>query len=168
MLIIFTIIILMILFPIPIKFKLKYADEKLDMYIYNIALISKIKASNKKDKVKDKRNSNLQNFKFILSSLNKNRFKPTLRFKLDLQYGLDDAACTAIFYGLISALFPSIIILLNHFFKIKKHSIYVIPDLDNFILKLELESIIFVNLAKIIYISYIRYKIHIINKKNKS
>jgi hypothetical protein len=158
----------MILIPIPIKFKLKYVDGNLAMHIYNIDLISKIKSSKKKDKLKDKRIPSLQNFKFLLSSLNRNKFKPTLRLKLNLQYGLDDAAYTAIFYGLISALSPSIIKILNCFFKIKKQSISIIPNLNKLILKLELESIIFVNLVKVIYISYIIYKISVINKKNKS
>ncbi len=165
MLNIFIIIILIILVPIPIKFKLKYADKKLAMYIYNIDLISKIKSTQKNAKSKNKKNFDLQNFKFLLSSLSRNKLKPTLRFRLNLQYGLDDAAYTAIFYGLVSALSPLIIKVLNYFFKIKKQSISITPNLNKFILKLELESIIFVNLVKVIYISYIIYKTRVINKK---
>ncbi|AKN34049.1 hypothetical protein Ccar_25720 [Clostridium carboxidivorans P7] len=167
MLIIFSIIILILLIPIPITFKIKYTDKKLCMYIYNIELISKFKSYKKEDenKNKDKSNFYFENIRLFLDLLNRNKFKPTLRFKLNFQYGLNDAAYTAICYGLFCALFPLVIKLLNYPFKIKKHSICIVPDLKKFILKLELNSIIFVNFAKVIYIIYIIYRVWRINQK---
>ncbi|AWI03813.1 DUF2953 domain-containing protein [Clostridium drakei] len=169
MLIVFSIIILILLIPIPIMLKIKYVDKKLCMYIYNIELISKFKSYEKKDRNENKSKDNLnfyfEDIKLLLHLLNRNKFKPTLRFKFNLQYGLDDAAYTAICHGLFCALVPLLIKLLNYPFKIKKHSICIVPDLKKFILKLELNSIIFVNFAKVIYILYITYRIWRINKK---
>lgn len=167
MLITFSIIILILLIPIPIRFKIEYTDKKLCMYIYNIELTSKVKFNEKEDKIKNKGKLNFyfEDIKLLLHLLNKNKFKPTLRFKLNLQYGLNDAAYTAICYGLIYTLYPLIIKLLNCPFKIKKHSICIVPDFNKFILKLELSSIIFVNFAKVIYIMYLIYKVWRINQK---
>ncbi|NMM61344.1 DUF2953 domain-containing protein [Clostridium sp. P21] len=167
MILTFIIIILILLVPIPIKFKVRYIDNKLDIHIYNIDLTSKIKYSSKKVSIKnkDKQPFTLRSLKLLLSLLNRNSFKPTLRFKLNFEYGLDDAAYTAVFYGLISSLYPLIIMMLKYPFNIKKHSICITPNLNKLILKLELNSIIFVNFAKVIYILYIIYRVWRTNQK---
>lgn len=167
MLTFFSIIILLLIIPIPIKFKLSYVDKNLNVYVYNINVLKKINSLKKKssNKNKNKKKPSLENFKFIISSLDQNKFKPTLRLKLNSEYGLDDAACTAVFYGLISTFYPFLLRILDCFFKIKKQSIYIVPNFNKFIFKLEVNSIIFVNLAKVIYISYIICKSLKINRK---
>lgn len=163
MLIFLAIVIFILIVPIPIKFNVKYVEKKLNIYLYNINIMKKIdylkkKASNK-HQYKKKSEFNFKNLKLVINLLDNNKFKPILRFKLNFTYGLNDAACTAVSYGLISSLYPLALRILNCFFKIKKQYINILPDLNKPFFKLKLDSIIFVSFAKVIYIVFIIYKL---------
>nr|WP_242878760.1 DUF2953 domain-containing protein [Clostridium beijerinckii] len=70
-----------------------------------------------------------------------------------MEYSLNDAARTAIFYGVIYNTTSLTYILLNYLFNIKKFNFKITPVFDdNLLLKIETSSIIFLSLANIIYI----------------
>lgn len=174
MLFILILCILFFLFvvPIPIKIRVKYDDMKLDFYLYNINLNDKLRRIKRKVKhtidVKPDRIHNFVNTMKTSSALSKKlKFKPALKLKLNLVYGLDNAAYTALLHGIITSLYPIIVQFLESFFKVKENDIKVQPEFNKFILKLEIHSIILINLAKVIYMSFIIYKhLHQSNKEN--
>ncbi len=166
-----SIVVFIFVLPIRISFKLRYVDKKFNIYVYNINITKRFKFFNKKTlkkhKIKEKWTVYFDNLKSILQLIGKNKFKPTIKLKLNVTYGLDDAAYTAVSYGLISASKPLILKLLSYPFKIKSQYIYILPDFNKPALKLELDSIIFVSLAKVIYIAFILYRNLKTNKKIK-
>lgn len=170
-LILFFLVFLLIV-PITIKTKIKYENMKLNFYFYNINLTDKIRAITRKTKhtvdAKPDRIHNFVNtFKTYSELTRKLKFKPSLKLKVNLLYGLDDAAYTAIFHGIITTFYPIAVQFLNLFFKVKENNIKVQPEFNKFILKLEIDSIISINLAKVIYMSFITYRhLHKSNKEN--
>ncbi|KZL94243.1 hypothetical protein CLMAG_12960 [Clostridium magnum DSM 2767] len=160
---ILCILILLFIIPIPIKIKVKYIDMKLDFYLYNINLNNILRHIKRKTKhiVEDKpdRVHNFGNSIKTFSTLRKKlKFKPVLKLKLDLIYGLDNAAYTALLHGIITSFYPMLVQFLSLFFKISENNIEAQPEFNKFILKLEIDSIIFINLAKVIYMSLITYR----------
>lgn len=170
--------ILLIFFtPIPIKFSIYYSAEDYYIKLYNIVLASK-KKDNLKKEIKHKvqheerekfnllsflyKNINLKSF---LSNLYHLKFKPLLRIKLSLHYSFNDAAKTAISYGILCEAPPLIFFLSNIPFNVKKFSFKINPVFeDKFLLKFETSSIIFLSLANIIYIIIILFK-YLIDKR---
>ncbi len=93
------------------------------------------------------------NFKHLISTLSSLKYKPLLKINLSLDYSLNDAARTAIFYGIIYNTTSLTYILLNYIFNIKRFNFKITPLFeDKFLLKIETSSIIFLSLANIIYI----------------
>lgn len=164
------ILLLILLIPIPIKFKVKYSKKELRFILYNIDITNKmnyIKNKTKLDiKYKEDRIPILSNtLKVSLNSLKAIKFKPSLKIKINVDYGLDDAAQTALAFGLIST-FISILLKASGFFiRIKDEKVNIKPEFNKLILILEIDSIIFINLAKVIYISAIIY--HNLRNKEK-
>lgn len=169
---ILCILIFLFVVPIPIKIRVKYDDMKLDFYLYNINLNDKLRRAKKKVKhtvdVKPDRIHTFVNTVKTSSTLSKKlKFKPALKLKLDIICGVDDAAYTALLHGIITSFYPIIVQLLGLFFKVKENTIKVQPEFNKFILKLEIHSIIFINLAKVIYMSFIIYRhLHQSEKEN--
>lgn len=160
---ILCILVVLLIIPIPIKIKIKYDDMKLDFYIYNINLNDMLRRIRKKatqtiDTKPDRIHTFANTMKTYSTLRKKLKFKPALKLKLDLIYGLDDAAYTALIHGIITSFYPILIQFLSLFFKMKENNIKVQPEFNKFILKLEIDSIIFINLAKVIYMSIITYK----------
>lgn len=155
--------LLILLIPIPIKFRIKYDNKILKFILYNIDISDKIHYINTKVKLdvkyKEDQVPALSNtLKVVFNSLKDVKFKPSMKIKVNINYGLSDAAHTALVFGLLST-FISIIIKLSSFFiNIKNQKINVTPEFNKLILKLEIDSIIFINLAKFIYISSLIYK----------
>lgn len=146
--------------PIPVKIRLIYKDKILNLYVYSfkININKKIKQfkekpskPEKKKKGFDKSIINLDSIKLIVHKINCSRFKPTLRFLVNIEYGLIDAFSTGIAYGVIHSLSPFIYEALSVPFKIKKYNLKPKPNFNQLKLSAVLESIIFINLAKIIY-----------------
>ncbi|MDR3596714.1 DUF2953 domain-containing protein [Clostridium sp.] len=169
-------ILLIFFIPIPIKFSIYYSAEDYYIKLYKIVIVSKKKDIIKKDiikkdikyksepEVKDKfnllsflyKNINLKSF---LSNLYRLKFKPLLRIKFSLHYSFNDAAKTAVSYGVLCQL-PQIIFLLSSIpFNVRKFDFKINPIFeDKFLLKFETSSIIFLSLANIIYMIIILLK----------
>jgi Protein of unknown function (DUF2953). len=136
---------------------------KLDFYLYNINLNNKLRRIKRKakhivDTKPDRIHAFVNSIKTYSALREKLKFKPALKLKLDLVYGLDDAAYTALLHGIITSLYPILIQFLNLLFNMKENNIKIQPEFNKFILKLEIDSIIFINLAKVIYMSLITYR----------
>lgn len=162
---VFLVVLLIFFIPIPIKFSIYYSTIDYYIKLYGFNLISKNKKRatrikklknspliKNKHKFFSKINSKI-NFKHLISTLNNLKYKPLLKINLSMEYSLNDAARTAIFYGVIYNTTSLTYILLNYLFNIKKFNFKITPVFDdNFLLKIETSSIIFLSLANIIYI----------------
>jgi hypothetical protein len=161
-----VLVILLIFFiPIPIKFSIYYSTVDYYVKLYKLTLISKNKkrSVDKKPKeteplVKSKSKifSDLYkniDFKSLILNLRDLKHKPLLRINLSFDYSLNDAARTAISYGLIYDIVPLTYTILNYPFNINKFDFKINPIFeDKFLLKIETSSIIFLSLANAIYI----------------
>ena len=159
--IIFTVLFLLLV-PIPIKITLAYIDNRLCLYLFNFKINLQKKRNNKEDnkfkKASKKLNLDLTDVKLLVHKVDCNKFKPTLRMNITLDYGLLDACSTGIAYGLINSLSPFIYKLLTMIFKVKKFKMELKPNFEDLVLSAKIKSIIFINLAKIMYILVIIVK----------
>ncbi|MEW9093770.1 MAG: DUF2953 domain-containing protein [Clostridiaceae bacterium] len=155
--------------PIPIKFYLFY-----DLNILKIKILGKdIKMDSKELGEKGKELKVITEQKKITSSdikviwltLKNSKLKPVLKLQTNLIYGLDDAAITAILFGLIHSIYPFVENSITSIFKTKNIDFNLTPEFNKFFLNLELKGIIYVSLVKIIYI-YILFRKNY-NKKTK-
>lgn len=153
--------ILIILFilsfvPIPIKIYFKYHNKKLWFYIFNIDILNKLKSKKKHRSKLTKKNTNfktnIQNLKIFLKSIKNIKFKIPMDIEFNMSYGLDDAAYTAILYGILNSLIPPIFMILSKIFVFKKPKINLSPYFNKFYFKIEITSIIYISFAKIMYI----------------
>ncbi|WP_459482053.1 DUF2953 domain-containing protein [Clostridium saccharoperbutylacetonicum] len=162
-----VLVILFILFlPIPIKFSIYYSSDDYYIKFYNITLTSKKKDKFKENINLDKKEDDIfkifykyLNLKSFIFDLYHSKFKPYLRIKLILDYSFNDAAKTAISYGVLCQI-PSLVFILSSIpFKIGKFNFKINPIFeDKFLLKFETSSIIFLSLANIIYITILLLK----------
>lgn len=140
--------VILLFIPIPLIFKVKYSD-KLEFFIYN----KKLTLSKKKKKKKGKR---------IKSKKIKVFWKPYIKIHIKLLYGLDDAAVTAISYGLIFSILPVLKNIISKFFNVKGFTPDIKLDYKNIVFNLYIKCIIFINIAQIIvdlvYIIYSNFK----------
>jgi hypothetical protein len=159
--ILFTVMFLFLV-PIPIKITLAYIDNHLCLYIYKFKIKLQKKENKKKTKRPKKTNRkfqfDLEDMKLLAHKIDCNRFKPTLRLNISLDYGLWDAYSTGISYGVINSLSPFIYNLLTIIFKVKKYDMELKPDFDELVLAAVIKSIIFINLAKITYMAVLILK----------
>jgi hypothetical protein len=156
--VVFVIALTIILFPIPLKITLKYSKKILEIYIYNKKLKAKPNKKNspaKKHKISTEKSYTISDIKIIISKIMSLKFKPTLTLTTKLEYGFDDAAIVAILYGLIHSTYSFLYLLLQNFVKVKNIDHKVIPYFKEKNLNIEISSIIYTNLAKIIYMSII-------------
>lgn len=173
-----TLFIIIMFFPIPLKFYIYYYNNCYFVKLYNFTLFDNAAFKKKKenikhkeynppikdkDKSKDKasdlfKSITYRDIKVIINKLSKLKFKPVLNLSSKLQYSFDDAARTAISYGVLSNI-PSIIYFcINIIFKTKKYDFEIIPHFnDKLLLKLESKSIIFISIANIIYMIFILF-----------
>ena len=173
---IFFVILLIFFIPIPIKFNIYYSIINYYIKLYGFTIISKKKHShiirhhkvNPSLKKEHKiflsfyKNINLKSLEWkpLLSNLYNSKFKPLLRIKFSLYYSLNDAAKTAIFYGVLCQAPPLIYVLLNIPFKTCKFNFKINPIFeDKFSLKIETSSIIFLSFANIIYMIIILFRL---------
>lgn len=156
-------LIICLFIPIPIRIAVNYDGQNFNFYLYNINITNKISFVKKKvrDDVEKKKNEfpKVRNTLRITFSIIKNlKYKPTLNIKINAIYGLDNAAHTALFYGLIVSFYPIILQLMNLLFSVKKSDVKVTPEFNKFILNFQIGGIIFINLAKITYMVFIIIK----------
>jgi len=162
---IFLGILLIFFIPIPIKFSIYYSTIDYYVKLYGFTVLSQKEIHRKVEaNIKKEDNFFLKLYKYIdwkslISTINNLKFKPSLKTKLYLDYSLNDAARTAIFYGVLSQLPPLIYILIKVPFNISKFDFKIKPIFkDMFLLKIETSSIIFISFANIIYIIIILFK----------
>lgn len=163
----FLVILLVIFIPIPIVFNIYYSGINYYIKLYGITIISQKKLQKKKNlshksKAKSKNktiNFNYLEYKDIILKLYLSKFKPILKIGLFIDYSLNDAAKTAIFYGVLSQTPPIIYLILSILFKLNKFNFKVNPIFeDKFSLKIKTSSIIFLSIGNIIYIILILSK----------
>jgi hypothetical protein len=156
--------ILLFFIPIPIKIRLIYKDKILNLYLYSFKININKKIKNikeklpkppKKKKAFDKDFLTFDNIKIILHRIKSSRFKPTLRLSIGIEYGLIDAFSTGIAYGVFHSFSPFIYEALSVPFKTKRYKLNLKPNFNQLELAAVIESIIFINLAKIIYMAII-------------
>lgn len=165
------IIILILLFiPIPLKLNVEYEKNLYCIKFYNLTLLSNdnntfkkvnmnqnlsSKNNNKKKKnSKDKKKK--ISFKKLLNNLSKNYYKPTVKLISKLEYSLNDAAYTAIFYGILNNLNPVIYHLLSIIFKVKEYKVDILPKFnDKILLNTKISCILTINIAKSIYMLFL-------------
>lgn len=152
--------------PIPLKFTIYYSLEDYYLRIYKFTIISKkkknistfsnkFKTFNKKNKLK----LSFSKYKKFLSSAFYSKFKPSLKINLKLSYSLNDAYNTAIIYGVLCSISPFLNTFINTIFKIKKYHLNLNPIFkDEFLVKIEISSIIYISFAQTIYMATIFIK----------
>jgi len=160
---ILAIVTLVLLFPIPIKITLIYANEIFTLKIYNKVIIpsktKKTKAKNKNKRSDYVKTDNeekisklkLKDLKGIIELFINSKFKFTLRTKFRVDYSIEDAAINAITYGFLYQITAFISTILNLFFKVKNFTPTINIKYNENFFKFESTSIIFINIAKIIY-----------------
>ncbi|GAA0119214.1 DUF2953 domain-containing protein [Clostridium perfringens] len=171
------IILVLLFFPINLKFKLLFSEKDLKINLYKFEILSlnkilgthkekkeiskkgnkdtKINKSSKKKRTFLKPPSNLTIMKLI-KLLNQSKFKPSLKVVLDLNYSTEDAALTALLYGFIHQILSLTYTQLYYFFKLKKFTGNISPKFNNEnYLFFEVQGIITINFAQIIYIGFL-------------
>ena len=162
------ILIALIFIPIPVKTRLSYNDGLCNFYIYKYKLkidsktvVNYIQKKDIKSKISKKKTLYTNMFKNaskLIEKLCANKLKAGLKLKIDLCFGHPDAACTAILFGLLNACIAPSLELLSFIFRLKKHNFKILPSFNKPVLKLEVNSIIFVSFANVIYMMFIIYK----------
>lgn len=158
------IIIIILFFPLSIKLSVIYKDGKLHVYIFNKQLNYKKKITKHKANPNTAKNSEFKFINFLPSKMRKilykisnRKHKLSARIKFDLNYGFEDAAATAISYGLFhganSILYNQFSFLLN----IKEYHYNIIRHYNDPMFNFSLNCIISFNLAKIIYMIFVIY-----------
>ncbi len=173
---IFFVILLIFFIPIPIKFNIYYSLVNYYVKLYGLTIISKKKSAHKKKRYHEAKPSLKKEHEFFSSFYNKVdlkyidykslistfynlKFKPLLKTKFSLNYSLNDAAKTAIFYGILYQTPPLVYLLINIPFQTYKFNFKINPIFeDKFLLRIETSSIIFISFANIIYIIIILFK----------
>lgn len=160
--------ILVILF-VPLKVRITLSFDKcsgLQIFIYNYNIknsktYKKLTSKEKKAKKakEPKKNININTLWLLLKKLDNNSYKPKLYLNSNIDFQVEDAAYTAVIYGISNALIPFIERFINVFFSISSFKIHVKPLFNNEnSVSFNIKSIIKVNLAKLIYMAIIIYK----------
>lgn len=184
-LLVFICLLFIILITMPIKLTLYISKNYFYIKVYNILLFSpeeglinklfkklSIKKSSKDAKSQDSKkrkyntksynplSKNLKNKKLsirkLYNNLTSNKFKPKLKFIGSIDFELEDAAITAITYGVASNLIPLLYCNFSKIFKVKKFSLDINPNFTGKnLLNFTITSIISFNIVQIIYILFL-------------
>ncbi|WP_407647695.1 DUF2953 domain-containing protein [Clostridium brassicae] len=150
--------LIFIFLPFPILVNIKYENSSLLIYLFKIKIYPRKKTKKpSKNKRKKSKNYSINQYLSIWNSIKTNAFKPNLNFDLHITYGLDDAAQTAIFNGILWSFSSILYNLFYSIFNVKKFKLNINPNFDKSMLYINIKSIIFINIAKIIYISLILF-----------
>lgn len=163
--IIFLIIFLLFI-PIPLKIYILYKNNKLIIRFYKFTIypskhLKDITKTYSKAKESNKFSSNFKKIfdksivQEIFHRLCKSRLKPRLKLDFNLDYGFEDAALTGLSYGMLNSIFAPLQYMLYSLFKVKRLQLNALPDFNGSKLNLEIKSIISINIAQIINISFI-------------
>ena len=130
--------------------KIKYFYKKLS---FDISCSCKMRGLSKKYKM-----ISLGKYCFPRVLLTANKLKPKIIINASLVYGIDDAAFTAILYGLLCNIPNLLYLILNIIFKVKKLSLDIEPKFNKTLLTFGITSIFYFNIANIIYILFLLFK----------
>ncbi len=178
--IIFIIILIILFLPLPIKIKLEYSNKNLVIKLYKYMIFSSLngvenkylkKLIKNKPKIKDnniksKSQRNLIkkiSYKKLYKNISTNKLKPKIKLNASLIYGIDDAAVSAILYGLLCNIPTLLYFILNIIFKVKNLSFDIKPKFNTTLLTFGITSIFYFNIANIIYMLFLLFK----SKENK-
>ncbi|MFL0196522.1 DUF2953 domain-containing protein [Clostridium sp. WILCCON 0269] len=160
-----TVFIIFLFIPFPVKIQIKYSNKKFTFKIYNLNITDKIKSiknnySLDHPKIENKLSFFVNAIKINSNLLKEIKFKASIKLNINIIYGLEDAAHTALVYGLIPLINALGFKILSKIFIVKQNQIHIKPDFNNFYLKIDMTSIIYISLAKIIYtgILLLKYK----------
>ncbi|MBS5938996.1 DUF2953 domain-containing protein [Clostridium sp.] len=182
---ILSLIILLIIFPIPIKIEVKFIDNIFFFKFFNkliytskdgiqIKFLKKIieNKSNRKDKKYSykeehppkKKKVNLKKKKRkiaiirLYTYLRNNKFKPLIKVKGYLDYGIEDAALCALIYGILNIVPGFIYYILSIVFEVNSLRLNINPEFNKKLLSFGITGIFYFNIANIIYILFLFYK----------
>lgn len=146
-------IILMLLFiPFPVILDFFYKDYDIILKLYNRS-IKEIQLFNRVQETKHDLQRKHFFFPFdYIREIKRFHFKPHLKVHANIILGLDDAAKTAEIFGLMNYFIQLAFLFSKNFFKIKDIDYKINPDFKKNILEIKIHSIIWINIAKTIYI----------------
>lgn len=171
--VVFFIILLIFFIPIPLIIKIHYSENLYYIKFFNFTILNsntkianKINPSSNKKKKKyflskifqtnNKKKLSISNLYIRISN---NRFKPKIMLKCHLNFSLEDAAMTAISYGLLNNIQVLLLLSLEKVFRIKNNVFSINPQfIGKNLLIFTVSSIIYFNIAQIIYILFLIYK----------
>lgn len=181
-LLVFLFLLFIILITLPIKLTLHISKNYFYIKFYNILLFSPekgvinklLKKLSNKNSSKDIKTPNSQKMNSkskrhnpflkkikekklsiikLYRNLTNNKFKPRLIFISDIDFELEDAAITAISYGIASNLIPLLYCNFSKLFKVKNFALKINPHFTGKnLLNFTITSIISFNIVQIIYI----------------
>lgn len=162
---IISIVAIIILFPIPLKITLVYEAGIITLKLYNHTVIPRPKKSPSKKKITTPSGEKISKFKLRdIKDILRVIINSPLRFFIwtdtIISYSIDDAAISALCYGLLSQLAVAVHKITNAFFRTKKFNFKIKMEYNRNYFKINNSSIILINLATIIYIVlkiYYRY-----------
>lgn len=181
-LLVFLLLLFILLVPIRVKLTLHFSKGYYYIKFYNILLFSPnkgvinklLKKLSIKNSAKVSNEQNSKKFRFIpkryapshkevnlknlsiiklYKNLSTNKFKPKFRLKGDVNFELEDAAITAIAYGIASNSIPLLYFSFSRILKVKNFSLQINPHFTGKnLFNITITSIISFNIAQIIYI----------------
>ena len=163
-LIVIFFILALLFIPIPFKLKVHFSNDNIYIKLYNFTIYKKAANNTSNDnasknkaakmKKKSKKNSLSTKGKIkLISSIKENKFKPNLYIEGFFKYSLDDAAITAISFGIINTYAPLLTWILSVVFKIKKFKLPITPLFKDYLfIYSEINCIFTISIAKTIFI----------------
>ena len=171
--IIITITIIILFLPLPLKIQIGYLNNNLVLKFYKFTifstkngiennllnkLINKNRESkNIKEKGKKKSKKKIS-YISLYQNISTNKFKPNIKVKASITYGVEDAALCAFLYGLICNIPNFIYLFLNIVFKVKDLKFDINPKFNTTLLTFGITSIFYFNIANIIYMLFLLIK----------
>jgi len=152
---IFIFFIVFIFIKFPIKLRVYFANNELYIYFYKFLLFSNVaKGEISKNDEKKIKKFLIKRDLAIKKLINiKNKINIKIDFKYD--FGVNDAAYTAVLYGVLSIISSALYILTSKFFNIRKYEVNFIPYFNKTISIINFNCIINISIANIINILFI-------------
>ncbi|WP_139904295.1 DUF2953 domain-containing protein [Clostridium thermarum] len=157
-------LLVILFFPLSIKLSVLYKDGHFNIFIYNkqLKLKKKVEKHKATPATAQKAEFNLVNFlpeklRKVIYKVSDEKRKLPAKIDFDLHYGFDDAAVTAIFYGILNGLNSLLYNQFSFLLDIKKYEYHIVPHYNDPMFNFRLNCIISFNLAKIIYMLFAIY-----------
>lgn len=169
LLILFILFLLFVFIPLPIFISLDTSLTASEVKLYGFRLNLNKKNRKWQKKIKSKKATFLEAFQIlpkIMDSIGELRLKPILHFNSRIEIGLDDAAYTAVTFGLLNSLCPIVYKALNLIFKITNFNFRIYPDYKNAKLNLNLKCTIIINIFFVIYLIQKGLRVYLVLRKN--